>query len=226
VGSDTFAIGASALVGLAVSSHDVTQLATGTFDTVTVTRGGASPVLPAGWAGSDVGAVGRSGSSGAAGGVFTVRGAGADVWGTADAFHLAARPLTGDGRIQARVAGISGTQPWTKAGVMIRDSTAAGAPHAFMLVSAGKGPAFQRRTAAGGLSTSTAAAAAVAPLWVRLERAGDLFTASVSADGAAWTVVARDTIRMGSTVLAGLAVSSHADSEVATATFDHVTVGP
>ena len=81
-----------------------------------------------------------------ANGTFTVTGSGADVWGTADAFHYAYTPLTGDGTIVARVASIQDVNAWVKAGVMIRESLGRGAAQAFMLVVApSKGLAFQRR---------------------------------------------------------------------------------
>src|SRR4051812_17963286 len=52
---------------------------------------GAAPAvaqsLPGGWSTTDVGAVGATGSGGGGGGSFAVTGAGADIWGTADAFR-------------------------------------------------------------------------------------------------------------------------------------------
>ena len=57
------------------------------------------------------------------------------------------QPLTGDGVITARVDSVSQAHTWSKAGVMIRSSLSADAAHGFALVSAGKGIAFQRRTA-------------------------------------------------------------------------------
>ena len=146
------------------------------------------------------------------------------MWGTADAFHYAWRPLRGDGAIVARVASVQNVAAWVKAGVMIRASASADAAHAFMIVSAGKGLAFQRRRAAGGLSVHTAAGAGIAPYWVQLQRTGDAITASVSLDGVSWTVVGSDTIPMGADVLIGLGVSSHIAGTPATAVFDNVTV--
>ena len=182
--------------------------------------------LPAGWSDLDIGAVGASGSaaydSNAA--AFTVKGAGADVWGTADAFHYAYTTLTGDGSIVARVASTSNTAAWVKAGVMIRASLNANSAHGFMLVSYSKGLAFQRRTVTGGTSTSTAGALAGAPYWVRLDRAGDTVTAYQSKDGVNWVVVGTDTIPMGTTVYVGLAVSSHTTSTAATGVFDNVSI--
>ena len=222
VGSDTFTMGASALIGLAVSSHTASATATGTFDGVTIS--GSAPALPVGWSTSDIGAVGRTGSAGANGNVFTVTGAGADVWGTADAFRFAYVPMSGDGEIVARVAGIAGTQAWTKVGVMIRESLSANAAHGFMLLSGGKGAAFQRRPAAGGESVHTAGPLVQAPGWVRLRRSGATITASFSLDGAAWTTIGTQTFAMGANVYAGLAVSSHDVAALATGRFEQVAV--
>jgi phosphatidylserine/phosphatidylglycerophosphate/cardiolipin synthase-like enzyme/regulation of enolase protein 1 (concanavalin A-like superfamily) len=182
--------------------------------------------LPSGWSSADVGATGAQGTASAAGGTFTVTGAGADVWGTADAFHYAYRPLNGDGSITARVATIEAVNAWTKAGVMIRGSLSPSSAHGFMLVaaSASKGVPFQRRTSDGNTSVSTAGPQATAPRWVRLVRAGNAISAFQSPDGSNWALVASDTFVMPATVFVGLAVSSHVVGANATATFDGVTV--
>jgi regulation of enolase protein 1 (concanavalin A-like superfamily) len=154
-----------------------------------------------------------------------VTGSGTDVWGTADAFHYAYRALTGDGTIVARVASVQqNVNAWVKAGVMIRETLDPGSAHAFMLVSASKGVAFQRRGATGGISTSTAGTLSAAPQWVKLARNGDLFSAYESADGVNWTLVGTDNIPMGTTVFVGLAVTSHTTGSAATCTFDGVSL--
>jgi hypothetical protein len=50
-------------------------------------------------------------------GVFTVSGAGADIWGTADSFTAVDQLLSGDGSIVARVVSEQNTHPAAKAGV-------------------------------------------------------------------------------------------------------------
>ncbi len=184
--------------------------------------------LPSSWSHLDIGTVGVAGNAtyDAPSTVFTVRGAGADVWGTADALHYAYTSLTGDGTVVARVITVTNNAPWVKAGVMIRGALTANSAQAFMLVSFSRGLAFQRRTVTGGTSTSTAGALAGVPYWVRLDRAGDTITAYQSSDGANWTQVGSDTIPMDQTVFVGLGVSSHSTTSVATATFDNVTVTP
>jgi regulation of enolase protein 1 (concanavalin A-like superfamily) len=154
-----------------------------------------------------------------------VKGSGADVWGTADALHYAYTSMSGDFSIVARVASVQmDVNAWVKAGVMIRETLGAGSAHGFMLGSASKGLAFQRRPTAGGTSVSTAGSLSPVPRWVKLQRNGNLFTASESADGVNWTVVGTETIPMATNVLVGLAVTSHSTGAPATCTFDNVRI--
>jgi hypothetical protein len=184
----------------------------------------AAQSLPTGWSTSDIGAVGATGGASYSGGTFTVSGAGADVWGTADAFRFAYTTLTGDGTIVARVASEQSVSSWTKAGVMLRETLSPSSRHAFMLVSPGKGLAFQRRVDTSGISTSTAGGGGTAPYFVKLARTGTTIAASISPDGSNWTLVGTDTIAMSSTIYAGLAVSSHVAGTPATATFTGTAV--
>ena len=198
---------------------------------ITITNDdGNTPSLPSPWVTQDIGAVGLTGSASyaAATTTFTVTGAGADIWGTADAFRYAYQPLTGDGQIIVRVATVQNTNVWVKAGVMIRGGVSAGAAQGMMMVTPGttKGNNFQRRLTANGVSTGTTGAFTGAPRWVKLTRSGNLVTAYESPDGDTWTLVGSDTIALPATALVGLAVSSHSTTTLASATFDNVTVGP
>ena len=223
VGTDTFTMGRTVLVGLAVSSHVTGTAATATFDNVSVTTGGAATATA--WEHRDIGATPFAGSATGGDGSYTVSGSGADVWGTADAFHYAYTTLTGDGSIVARVSSIqTDVSPWVKAGVMVRAGLSASSSHGFMLISAAKGSAFQRRRAEQDISVGTNGSLSAAPRWVKLQRTGSQLAAYESPDGVAWTLVGTDTIAMGPTVFVGLAVTSHATGASATCTFDNVTV--
>lgn len=194
--------------------------------TLLLPAGAGAQSLPSGWSTSDIGAVGATGSASYNGGVFTVAGAGADIWNTADAFRFVYTTLSGDGSIVARVASEQYVANWTKAGVMMRETLSPSSRHALMLVSPGKGLAFQRRVETAGISTSTSGGAGTAPYFVRLTRTGSTIAASMSADGTAWTLVGTDTINMTSTIYVGLAVGSHVAGTPATATFDATTIVP
>jgi len=193
---------------------------------VPLTGVGVAPppaALPARWTSQDIGSVGAAGSASASKGLFTLKGAGADIWGAADAFQFVYQPLSGDGTIIARVANVQNVHPWTKAGVMIREALTPASPHAALFVSAGKGIALQSRTVAGGTSTSVGVPGA-APRWMKLARAGDTITGSTSVDGISWTNVGDANVAMSATAFVGIAVSSHNTSRAAAATFDNVSV--
>lgn len=211
--------GTYSLTAVATDNGNMTT----TSGAVSITVNAAASTLPPGWANADVGSTGATGSSTYSNGTFTIQGAGADVWDTADALQYAYLPLNGDGSIQARVATVSNQANWVKAGVMIRGSLSASSAQAFMLVSYAKGVAFQRRVSDGNTSVSTAGSMSTAPHWVKLVRAGNVITGYESADGTTWTLVGSDTFTMATNVLIGLGVSSHVAGTLATATFDNVT---
>jgi hypothetical protein len=151
----------------------------------------AAQSLPSGWASADIGSPQLSGSASYTGSTYSVTGAGVDIWNNSDQFRFAYRQLTGDGVIVARVATLQQAHVWSKAGVMIRESLSAGSKHAFAVVSSAKGLSFQRRLATSGVSYSNTGLSGAAPRWVRLERKGSTFTASVSTDGASWPAPTR-----------------------------------
>jgi hypothetical protein len=180
--------------------------------------------LPAGWTSKDIGAVGSPGSSDESGGTFSVTGDGADIWGSADAFQFAYMTFTGDGEIVARVASVEAVNNWTKAGVMMRETLSAGSRHAFMIATPARGLVFQRRPSTNGASTSTPSNTLTAPVYVKLTRSGNTFTAYRSADGVSWTTVGSELISMAPTIYVGLAVTSHSRGIAATAVFDSVRI--
>src|SRR6266568_5385609 len=85
--------------------------------------------LPTSWLDQDVGQVGIAGSATFSNGTFTVKGAGSQVWGTADSFHFAYQVLSCDGTIVARVVSVNPTS--ATPGIMIRDSLNPNAMSAF-----------------------------------------------------------------------------------------------
>jgi hypothetical protein len=179
--------------------------------------------LPSPWITHDIGAVGFKGNATFSNGVFSVTGSGADIWNTSDAFRFAYVTASGDCTIVARVISVQNTDPWAKAGVMIRSSLAANAAHAFVAVTPGNGVAFQYRTTTGGSSTSANTTGFSAPYWVKLVRSGNTFTGYRSPNGVTWTQQGTTTIAMGAAVYVGLALTSHNNSSLCAATFDNVT---
>jgi hypothetical protein len=176
------------------------------------------------WRSRDIGSPAVSGEAGMRDDKFLIRGSGDDIWNQSDAFHFVYQEVEGDADIKARVYSLEESDPWSKAGVMMRNSLQASSRHAMMIISPENGAAFQRRVQDGGGSTTTAGSGAQAPHWVRLVRRGDTFSAYESADGTSWERVDSETINMAEKIYVGLPVTSHDDGVVCEALIDNVTL--
>lgn len=217
VGSTPFVDG-PALVGAAVTSH-----ANGVLNHGTIPDGGPRVLtIPSPWFSSDFNlrAIGTPGSAFFQHDTFTVQGAGTDIWGTADSYREVTNQLNGDGVIVARVTSEDAENTFAKAGVMTRFGN--------QLVILDVRPngliEFMERPTVGGTMEFVAGAAASFPVWLKIERAGDQFTGSISEDGVDWQVVGMTTVHMPSAVAASLVVTSHDPAVLNTSTFDHVAV--
>jgi len=134
-----------------------------------------------------------------------------------DNFYFVRQPLTGDGSITARVTSLTGlqqpaassgpntpgsqhilhaVQPWSKAGIIIKQSTKQGSAYAAMMVTGGNGVRMQYDYTqdVAGMAGKVSSAH---PRWLRLTRSGDTVTGYDSADGIQWT-------KVGSASLSGL----------------------
>jgi VCBS repeat protein len=186
--------------------------------------GGGS--LPAGWSHTDVGAVAAAGDASFTNGVFTVRGSGADIWGTADEFHFAYQQLTTQFEIVTRADSVQNVHAWTKAGLMVRTSLDPSAAQASIFVTPGKGVSFQRRLNQSAASVSTTVAGITAPVWLRLTGFNGRIWAYYKKNLTdRWTLVGSDVLSNYTAAFVGLAVTSHADGTVATATFSQLRSG-
>ena len=228
IGSDTTSPYSFAWTGVGAGTYSLTARATDNLGAVTTSAAVNITVnnsgLPAPWVDQDVGSTGLVGSATYASGTFTVKASGADIAGSADAFHYVYQPITGDATVIARVATLPFTHAWAKGGVMIRESLAANSPNAMMAVTPGNGLSFQRRLTAGGTTPATSGGAGTAPYWVKLVRTGNTLTGYKSTDGVNWTFVASDTVTMAPNVYVGIAVTSHVNTKLIAATVNNVSV--
>ncbi len=170
-----------------------------------------------------------------------------------DSFYFARQPLDGNGGITARITSLADgelagqgpgtstniTQPWAKAGIIIKASTTAGSAYAAVMATPGHGVRMQydfTHDIAGLPGTPSAAS----PRWLRLTRSGDTVTGYDSTDGTHWTEIGTATLAgLPSTAQAGFFAASpqyvqggqgFANNDLApidthiTATFDHVSL--
>lgn len=177
------------------------------------------------WQGQDIGSVAAAGSFVEEDGSITVHASGADIWGRRDELHYVYQTLEGDGEIVARLTSLTPAHDWTKAGVMVRATLSSESRHAMIISTVGHGVAFKYRKRDGGPSAPSGSGRRLSmPVWLRLVRSGNTLTGYVSRNGSHWWRWDRVRISLPRSVLIGLALTSHADGVLATATFDNVTV--
>ena len=138
--------------------------------------------------------------------------------------------MAADGTVAAQVTSQTPTDPWAKAGVMLRATSDPGSPYYAAFVTPGNGVAVQWRTAQGGSSSQVAAAGTV-PTYLQIGRytsGGTVYyTAYTSPNGTTWTAVPGSTQTVAGltgTLLAGLAVTSHDQGTSSTVGFNTVSV--
>ena len=158
-------------------------------------------------------------------GTYTLKGAGEDIYGFEDQFHFAYKELTGAVKIIAKVESLDNTDPFAKAGVMIRDTLEAGSRNMAVLITPENGIRFQFRTVSDDVTDREFVEGLSTPYWVQLERtSGGLIRSKYSANGSDWTSFSIKQLSVSETMYVGLAVTSHNPDVAAEAVFSNVTI--
>ncbi len=191
--------------------------------------GGSEPAWPRAWSHQDVGAGMPAGAATFAGGTFTVAGAGEWVWPfEADQMHYVYTQATGDFRLTVRVVTMEGVDTSSMAGLMARSSLEAGSPtfHYSLMppqTSTMTGTGCVRQTADTAAQCGAEVCSVGLPVYLRIARDGDTFTAAYSSDGATWTPSTyTQTLSLPESVHVGFFVQSYLADVLETVTFDHV----
>jgi hypothetical protein len=182
------------------------------------------PNVPAPWSTVDVGDVGLTGSATFSSGIFTLYGAGSNIWDVADSFRYVYQSLGGDGQIIARVASQQNTSPFAKAGLMLRQTTDPGSADVVLDVRPDGNVEFMTRPTSGGTTAYIAGASQSPPLWLMLATTGGTVTGSVSSDGANWTPVGSVASPISGAATIGMVVTAQDPTVINTSTFDSVSV--
>jgi len=198
--------------GLAVTSRDQNQLTTAHFTNVNF-----AAVPPAGWNSVDVGAVGQTGNASETNGVWTVAGAGSDIWGTSDSFHFVYRGTLDTMRtLRVRIDDMQNTHAFAKAGLVVRTGLGADAATVILDVTPAGNVEFMARHDNGGEMQYLGGTTVTFPVWLQLSNAGGSGSAvslvpSVSQDGVNWNhdIPGAASVEMAPSYVVGLAVTSH-----------------
>lgn len=219
------------LGGIVVTSHLSSALGSATFVSVSAenTAVPAPTACPTGWSCADIGYPAPVGSQQFKKGTWTLQGGGFDIYFKVDQFHFVWQSLAGDGAVSARVTtetSINGNE-YAKSGVMLRQSTDASSPYYAALVTPSHGIFIQYRRKQGtGTGELLLPATYKMPIYLKVDRSGNIFTTYTSEDGVTWTAVPGSSIEMNidGPMLAGLAVTSHNPGSLRVVTFDNVSI--
>lgn len=199
--------------------------------------------LPSPWKEYNVGSNPAAGSATAVGNYFILEATGEMIGGTNEQFGFASAPLAGDGAVIARYVPQVSSQ-FTRFGLTMREATSPGAPAVSLLLEPGAGesieaPSWKARWSARERSGVSPAAPdseqglsapaithgrLTGPVWLKLERCGNQFTALISTNGSAWIAIGASTMPLKRSLLAGLVVCSGIKERATVVTFDHVAI--
>jgi regulation of enolase protein 1 (concanavalin A-like superfamily) len=150
---------------------------------------------------------------------FEMEAGGSDIWNNADGFHFTYQELTGDFDVRVRVESLRYvTDNWTKAGLMVRESTNGGSRNLSAVVGPTAGvnqweQNYRADTNGGTTGWGNTASPVTYPnAWIRLIRMGDQFTALRSVNGTEWEQRGNLTMVFTNKVLVGMAASAHNNS--------------
>ena len=220
--------------GIATDSHNDAAYTIATVDNLAQLGGSSKPpdVCPNGWSCTDIGGALPPGQDNLnSSGTWNEVGGGGDIWDPADSFHFVAQNLSGDGTVTAQVTSQQNTNPWAKAGPMVRQSTDPLSPYYGVFVTPANGIAVQWRSTQGG-TTSQRLTSGSAPVYLRIgvytSGGQTYYSAYTSTDGVTWSLVAGSTqvLSLSSPLQAGFAITSHAMGTGSAVTLTNVAVTP
>ena len=155
-------------------------------------------------------------------GLYTVSGAGANIWGAKDEFHFLWRHVSGDFSLTATVRFPKQEPPsHRKAALMARQSLDANAPYVDAVVHGSGLTEIQFREAMGDL-THAIRFPVDAPVRIRLERKEGWFTMYAGSEGQPLQELGAYQLKLADPVYLGLAVCSHDAKNIETAVFSDV----
>jgi hypothetical protein len=166
-------------------------------------------------------------------GIYTVKGIGNDIYDRSDEFHFAYKQVEGAVKIIVKVDSMDNTDPFAKAGIMIRDTLDTNARYCGLFMTPENGVRYQYRSRVNESTERQFDPNVAVPYWLYLERtAGGLVRgARYSENGSDWSSFSLTSVAMTDPIYIGLAVTSHnpsvpCEAKFSNLSFPDMTVGP
>jgi hypothetical protein len=179
---------------------------------------------------ADIGGATPAGSTSYSNGVWTVAGAGTNIWtGGPEKYRFVYKQVTGDFSLVARVDSVQCSITNAKAGVMLSSDLNAdpGGQAWTAITPAGTIETYYSGWTEmyGGSNWQSQIYGVPIPWWIKIERIGNMVTTYGSPDGVSWAVQVNGAFdNMPTTAYIGLCLTSMADGTVCTGEFSNVSI--
>src|SRR5436190_17914822 len=152
-------------------------------------------------------------------GGFDFAAAGSDIGGTAsDQFSFEYAQRTGDFDVNVRLAGLSLSDAWAKAGLMAREDLSATSRFTATLATPDVSGCFFQYRLTNAAAVNVGGSPVTYPsTWLRLQRVGSIFRGYASVDGSAWSQLGAISLALSNTLYVGVAATSHNSSQATVA---------
>ncbi|WP_422860767.1 choice-of-anchor D domain-containing protein [Flagellimonas sp. S174] len=171
----------------------------------------------------NVGGANPSGRVRSSNGVFTMDASGSGISGTSDQFRYIYEKLEGDFEFTTKLSTAAQTGIF---GIMVRESNVVDSKNLFLGLSDAAALILQQRALRGNDTEQISTVSASTPIWLRVDRSGNRFTASYSLDGATFQILDSTIVIFPFEVSLGLAGSSTANGQLSTAVFEEAIIVP
>ena len=156
--------------------------------------------------------------------IYTITGAGANIWGTHDDFHYVWRRMTGNFIVTAQVNFVGkGVELHRKLGWMACTTLDPASPHLTTAIHGDGLTSLQLRRSTGARTEEVISTLTHADV-IQLERRGNTYIMSVAHFGEPFVTTQIADLDLGEEIYVGLAVCSHNDEVLETAEFRNVRI--
>ncbi len=156
--------------------------------------------------------------------IYTITGAGANIWGTHDDFHYVYRRLTGNFIVTAQVNFVGdGVELHRKLGWMARATLDTDSPHITTAIHGDGLTSLQLRRSSGARTEEVVSTLTHADV-IQLERRGNTYIMSVARFGEPFVTTQVADLDLGEEIYVGLAVCSHNAEVLEAAEFRNVRI--
>lgn len=158
--------------------------------------------------------------------VISITAAGDGIKNNADNFHFAYQRLIDNGSIVTKITSTDEINDKYQAGIMLRENSYQNSAFVLLSINTSKGLVFSSRDSTGETAKTITDDISIKtfPVWLKLSRNENSFSAWISENGTDWTEKGKVTLNLSSGLLAGLAVSSNDKTIKSTAVFEKTTI--